>query len=497
MRVFIRRYRFTGMAMERMLSQFRRDAPGRGVAAERVVAVGFLARCLEAAGPGMQNPAYLQRDAVEAEGVKLIRSKTRAKRVRKQDTKCGSGWINFKRKRDEKWRGQQDRVPYHEWLKVLSAEWKELPKHEKLREFNESRLTILARKDEAHEGASEPTGGQGRVLRTFIDDLKDQWQPVAETKFLSMVQEITGCGESHPGFTRYEQQLRARLLEQAYVSDQGAIPGAKKFKRRLTCPEVHPGFCVQTDSDILGPAGAATSDLFEMMSQCKAGTAWLLSTTTAGRVRETWFFLEHNRYNNPKFNLVCEAEPVGRKVRLTEEEHEHDTSSVGLSFMAGAFRACGGAVERMHVSPAPQDVSVCAGGGAILLLEDWQERVRAERVQMFPPVAQLARARLPQLRWSQAFLKALDLLEPGSANRSKKKKPKGVHEVGPAGDSDGGEADGDGGVEGASDAGAPASSDSDEEEHFDPDHFAALAGGGAAGGGAAGGGAAGGGGYAD
>ena len=315
MRVLIRKYRFTGMAMERLLASFRANhRRERGVEAERICAVGLLTQCLAAAGPDRNHPAFADRQALLEAGVPLKRARVE----RQQDTRRGSGWINFKRKKEAerfqsgtKLRGAE----YYEWLRTVSSEWKAKPRHETLQEFDESRAAILSRRADT-EGMTPVV--RDSPLRTFIDEYSDEHQPVKESAFLELVQGISNCeGNAHPGFLQYEDKLRSRLLEGAWVADKGDIPDSRKFTRQATCMEIHPGFCARSDADILPQAQAATAALFEVLSQCKAGSAWLLMTRpSSGPVEEDWMFLCHTRFKNPKINLVCEAELVGRKLQL-------------------------------------------------------------------------------------------------------------------------------------------------------------------------------------
>ena len=152
-------------------------------------------------------------------------------------------------------------------------------------------------------------------------------------------------------------------------------------------------------------------------------------------------------------------------------------SVLAWSFLAAVFRGCGGDVDTIHLAPAPHDRSTCVGGSAVLLCEDWRDTVEASRTQIFPPVSAISRETVPRLAASKAFLKAMNLLDVSAAKRVRRKKAKGVEvETAAPGGGDASHSD-------AScidkDGPGAVSSDTEGDDHFDPDHYAEIARGGA------------------
>ena len=121
-KAFTKKYRFTGMAMERLLAAFRRNTRERGVHAERVTAVGLLSQCLDVHG-GL-NPAYLSRAKLLVDGVPI-----KCHQDAKADTKRVGTFFT--------WKAEQEAIRKHEgkqllgdayrmWLREKSAEWQQL-----------------------------------------------------------------------------------------------------------------------------------------------------------------------------------------------------------------------------------------------------------------------------------------------------------------------------------------------------------------------------------
>ena len=155
----------------------------------------------------------------------------------------------------------------------------------------------------------------------------------------------------------------------------------------------------------------------------------------------------------------------------------YEGSVLAWSFLAAVFRGCGGDVATIHLAPAPHDRSTCVGGSAVLLCEDWRDTVEASRTQIFPPVSAISREMVPRLAASKAFLKAMNLLDVSAAKRVRRKKAKGVvvETAAPGGD------DASHSEASCVDKDGPGalSSDTEGDDHFDPDHYAEIARGGA------------------
>ena len=126
MRTFAQKYRYTGMAMERLLAAFRRVCNGRGrersLVAERCAAFGFLRQCLKHYDGS--NPAFLSREKLLQHGVPL-KCRAEPSRLRKQpsQTRRVGTFFTFKAEKEKARHEPLQGEEYHAWLRALSAEW--------------------------------------------------------------------------------------------------------------------------------------------------------------------------------------------------------------------------------------------------------------------------------------------------------------------------------------------------------------------------------------
>ena len=426
MRTFAKKYRFTGMAMERLLALFRRVCNGRGrdrsLVAERCAAYGFLRQCLTAYdGP---NPAFLSREKLLKDGVPL-----RCRVEEKSQTRRVGTFFTFKadkeKLRDQSLRGEE----YYTWLRSISAEWKGVTGQERLQVLHQAHDDRL-RKQRPDVDHDEPpaisVSKQGRVLRTFVDEFGDADGPVAEKHFESIVREVAelpamfgGRRCEVPGLNSYSDPLRRLWRRKAYVEDMKKIPDSRKFDYTHPCSEVHMGFCRETDKGILYHAKAAADEIFHFVSDgagVRSGTFWHMSALLSNNAcLSFWMVLCHSRFSNPKINLLTGADLDVESLEVCIDiENGHENSCNGQTFMARVFQEATDLdleIARLFISPAPCLSIVGARNNAcsVRLVDDWQVHVKQSAHQIFPPIQELARATIPR---NNALLKALKALEP-------------------------------------------------------------------------------------
>ena len=386
-KVWVSGSKYTNMAMERLLGDFRRANPTDHGDAERLVSAGFLSQIMKVhRSHGFDDPRATSRQQLLLDGVPLKCAK------KLKASKPASPWVHWIRGEEERRKDagmRLDKKEYVAWRRDKVAEWHRMGEASKRVQRDAAVLDFYKKHIASSDGLPDPVQHKP-LLDTFLDATGDRKTPLTESAFSAVVRRELGLDESQqePGFTAYVETLRQKQLDTCFIKDRNDIAPSEVFTEALPCPIAHPGLCVQRDAWCMSQARDCAKSVYEYLLPFEANSWWCFRIVhEGGGVKQLFAKFCHERNGGPALDIFCVAHAIEHNSFEMGTQHGKHFYMIGITLVGKMFQMCGrdDPLSELYICPAPRHPTKIIESTAVFHMPfDWEDIVVQSQKRVFP-----------------------------------------------------------------------------------------------------------------
>ncbi|CAK0895533.1 unnamed protein product [Prorocentrum cordatum] len=313
--------KMTNMHIERLLARLK-EAGGREspFPLERLCADGFLSefvRCHVAVG-GRDCRVWTRAD-LSRQGVPAVADEI-ALRKASQNRGGARGWMVYAREQELNLEVPlakgEDRKAFYSFM---AQRFRDLPPRER-RHYRERALERASARRTGRQRSSEFDADAPPLVQhasSSLWGLSSPDLPVDSDLFVDAVRckcaprYGRACSENEAAmsFNRWGPKCRGAFQKGCYIVDKGYVPEGVNFKTRLTCQELHPGFCCTADRLRYKHLRKLNRHFLQFLKQQKCERSMLLARVLSAEGRElshVYLYCTHVRQRDPAIGLFVQ-----------------------------------------------------------------------------------------------------------------------------------------------------------------------------------------------